>query len=68
LLVRSYAARAASYQRLGERERALEWYEKFVAAWDGADATLQPTVQRAREAMATLRGEPVKLTGSGRKP
>jgi tRNA A-37 threonylcarbamoyl transferase component Bud32/tetratricopeptide (TPR) repeat protein len=58
LLVRSYAARGALHQQLGERDQAIEWYERFVAAWEGADPPLQPAVQRARDAIEALRGGP----------
>jgi tetratricopeptide (TPR) repeat protein len=57
LHVRSWAERAALYQELGERELAIEMYERFIAAWENGDDTVQPLVDRARAAVAALRGE-----------
>jgi tetratricopeptide (TPR) repeat protein/TolB-like protein/predicted Ser/Thr protein kinase len=55
-LVRSWAERGALYQGLGETPRAIEHYEKFIAAWERADTALQPLVDRARDAVASLKG------------
>lgn len=57
LLVRSYAERGALYQQLGHRARAIEMYQKFIEAWGEGDGTVQPMVERARRALAALRGE-----------
>lgn len=57
LLIRSYAERGALYQALGDRQRAIEMYQKFIDAWGEGDETVQPMVQRARDALAALRGE-----------
>lgn len=57
LRIRSFAERGALYQQLGDADRAIEMYERFVEAWRRADAPLQPQVDRAREAIAALRGE-----------
>jgi hypothetical protein len=54
-LARSYAERGAILQRLGERERAIEYYERFIDAWRHADPDLQPLVDRARSAVDALR-------------
>ncbi len=59
LLVRSYAERGALYQQLGNRAKAIEMYQRFVDAWDEGDETVQPMVERARRALAGLRGEMV---------
>jgi serine/threonine-protein kinase len=56
-LVRSWAERGALYQAVGDRARASEYYEKFITAWERADTTLQPMVDRARDAVASLRGD-----------
>jgi tetratricopeptide (TPR) repeat protein len=55
LAIRSLAERGALYQQLGERERAIEYYERFIAAWRAADPKLQPMVERAREAVQAIR-------------
>jgi serine/threonine-protein kinase len=57
LQVRSWAERGALYQQLGERDRAIEMYQKFIDAWAGGDDIVQPQVQAARDAIAALSGE-----------
>jgi tetratricopeptide (TPR) repeat protein len=57
VLVRSWAELAALYQQLGEGDRAIEAYERFIAAWENGDEVVQPTVDRARAEVARLRGE-----------
>jgi len=54
-----------AYRRLGElyeagtnREKALEYYGKFVALWKNADPDLQPKVQEVRRRMTALVAEP----------
>jgi tetratricopeptide (TPR) repeat protein len=56
-LVRSWAERGALLQQLGRTQEAIALYQRFIAAWDRADAGLQPLVERARQAVAALRGE-----------
>ena len=55
----------STYRRLGElyearddRERALEYYHKFVELWNDADPELQPLVEDVRDRIARLAGEP----------
>ena len=55
LVVRSYAERGALYQQLGEREKAIEYYERFIASWRDADPKLRPAVERARAAVQAIR-------------
>ena len=57
LLVRSYAKRGEVYQRLGDMTKAVESYDKFIAAWSNADPELQPQVDRVRKARAAAKGE-----------
>jgi serine/threonine-protein kinase len=57
LLVRSYAERGELYQQLGDMQKAVEYYDKFIAAWENADAELQPQVERVRKARAAAKGE-----------
>jgi len=52
--VRSFAERGALYQRLGDPEKAAEFYRKFIDAWKDADPGLQPMVDRARAALEAL--------------
>jgi eukaryotic-like serine/threonine-protein kinase len=49
-------ARAA--ERLGERSRAIEYYQFVADAWRNADPELQPYVAEARGALERLTGEP----------
>ena len=56
LQVRSWAERGALYQQLGERDKAIEMYQLFIAAWSDGDDIVQPQVQRARDAVAALEG------------
>jgi tRNA A-37 threonylcarbamoyl transferase component Bud32/tetratricopeptide (TPR) repeat protein/TolB-like protein len=63
LLVRSWAERGALHQALGETAEAIRWYERFIAAWEHADPELQREVDRARDALAALKGEPRRPPG-----
>jgi len=51
-----YLAGAQLQERRGEREEALEDYERFLALWGDADPELQPRVRLAREAVERLKG------------
>jgi len=55
-VVRSWAERAALYQRLGDGPQAIRYYERFIEAWQYADPELQPFVERARKAVAAPKG------------
>jgi tetratricopeptide (TPR) repeat protein len=57
LVVRSYAERGEMYQQLGDMQKAVEYYDKFIAAWSNADSDLQPQVDRVRKARAAAKGE-----------
>jgi len=53
-----------AYKRLGElyeakrsREKALEYYGRFVDLWKDADPELQPLVRDVKQRMARLVGE-----------
>jgi tRNA A-37 threonylcarbamoyl transferase component Bud32/tetratricopeptide (TPR) repeat protein len=66
MVVRSYAERAALHRQLGENERAVELYERFLSAWADADRELEPILERARDAVAGLRIAPGQRTPPGR--
>ncbi len=51
---------SASYEQLGNRDRAIEGYALVVRAWSNADAELQPFVSEARAALTRLNAEPRK--------
>ncbi len=53
--VRSFLSRARLYEQLGEKERAVASYERFLALWKDAEAPLQPQLREAREAIAKIR-------------
>jgi DNA-binding SARP family transcriptional activator len=42
------------YEERGDREKALQYYNRFVEVWAGADAELQSQVEDVRERMARL--------------
>ena len=42
------------YERLGERQKALDHYRRFVSLWRYCDAALQPRVAEAETAIARL--------------
>jgi tetratricopeptide (TPR) repeat protein len=56
-LIQSWAERGALYQQLGQRDAAIEMYEKLIDAWRDGDQHVQPSVERARQAVRVLRGE-----------
>jgi tetratricopeptide (TPR) repeat protein len=43
-----------AYEAAGDREKAREAYEFFVAAWENGDPALQPRVETARQALLRL--------------
>jgi tetratricopeptide (TPR) repeat protein len=45
------------YEARGDRQRALEYYGRFVALWKDADPALQPAVREVRGRMGQLAGE-----------
>jgi tetratricopeptide (TPR) repeat protein len=45
------------YEERGEREKAVDYYNRFVEQWQDADQELQPQVQDVRERLARLVGE-----------
>jgi tetratricopeptide (TPR) repeat protein/tRNA A-37 threonylcarbamoyl transferase component Bud32 len=47
----------ALYEETGNREQAIEYYNRFVNLWQNADADLQPQVQEIRERLASLVSE-----------
>ena len=50
--------RAQLYERLGERDRAVEHYQRFLALWRDCDPALRPVVERAKSELARLLAEP----------
>jgi eukaryotic-like serine/threonine-protein kinase len=56
-LAHSYKRLGELYEEKGQREKALEYYGKFVGLWKDADAELQPQVRDVKERMTRLAGE-----------
>lgn len=46
------------YEAKGERDKALDYYGRFVTLWKDADPDLQPIVADVKQRMAALAGEP----------
>jgi len=49
-----YERLAGLYELRGDRERAAQYYNRFVELWQDADPELQPRVQAARRALERL--------------
>ena len=45
------------YEQRGDREKALDYYGRFVELWKDADSDLQPLVRETKDRMARLAGE-----------
>lgn len=45
------------YDERGDRERAAEYYARFVELWEGADPELQPRVQAAQQRLEEIFAE-----------
>jgi serine/threonine-protein kinase len=52
---RSWLARARLHEQVGERERALAAYQRFLTWWSGADAAYDAERREAQAAVARLR-------------
>jgi len=46
------------YEARGERDKAKEYYSRFVALWRDADSDFQPAVQDVKARLAQLSAEP----------
>ena len=51
---KSYEGLGDLYAQIGERDKAREAYEMFLAAWRDAEPEMQPTVARVRQALAGI--------------
>ena len=60
-LARIFERLGELHQKCGERQRAIEYYQRFVDLWKDADPELQPTVRDVRARIERLR----KLTFKG---
>jgi tetratricopeptide (TPR) repeat protein len=57
-LPRIYYRLGELYEARGERDKAAEYYGRFIELWRGADPALQPRVAEARRRLASLTAEP----------
>ena len=55
LYARSFLARGRLYEELGEREKAAQAYQRFLALWKDADPEFQPQLREARAGLARVR-------------
>jgi tetratricopeptide (TPR) repeat protein len=53
----SYRRLGELYETRGDREKALQWYGKFVDTWRDADPDLQPRVKDVQKRIGELAGE-----------
>ena len=56
-LAYTHLRRGQLYERLGDSEKAVDHYSKFLDMWADAEPELQPLVEQARERVAVLTGE-----------
>jgi tetratricopeptide (TPR) repeat protein len=56
-LAQSYRRLGELYEEKGNREKALDYYGRFVQLWKEADPELQPQVRDVKERMTRLAGE-----------
>jgi hypothetical protein len=57
-LAPAHLRQAELYERLGDRDQAVEHYGRFIQLWKGCDPELQPSVDRAKARLASLVSEP----------
>jgi tetratricopeptide (TPR) repeat protein len=48
---------AELYDARGDKEKAAQYYSRFVNLWKEADPVLQPSLRQAKERLAALAGE-----------
>jgi tetratricopeptide (TPR) repeat protein len=53
-----HLARAEIYERLGEQEKAVEHYRRFLVLWRDCDPELRPVLERAKSELARIVAEP----------
>lgn len=58
----AYVRLGELHEARGDRQNAIEYYDRFVNLWQNADAELRPQVEDVRERIARLAAE----TGAGR--
>ncbi|HEX8851613.1 MAG TPA: serine/threonine-protein kinase [Gemmatimonadaceae bacterium] len=66
LYARSFVARAALYEKVGERDKAIAAYRQFLELWRDADPALDGQRRVARDGLARLGGEVPTEQSAGR--
>ncbi len=56
-LARNYQRLGELYEERGEKDKAADYYGRFIKLWKDADPELQPQVKEAKERLARLVGE-----------
>jgi tetratricopeptide (TPR) repeat protein len=57
-LAQAYVRVGELYEQRGDRERAIDYYQRFVDLWKNADPELQQQVEEVRGRIVRLAGEP----------
>jgi len=57
-LAHAYARLGELHEERGDREKAIDYYGRFVALWENADQEMQPWVDQARQSITRLMAEP----------
>ncbi len=57
-LAPAHLRQAELYERLGDRQQAVNHYSRFIQLWKSCDPELRPSVDRAKARLASLVGEP----------
>ena len=55
----TYMRLGALYEDLGNREQAVDYYNRFIDLWKDADPELQPRVEAVKQRLARLVSEPL---------
>jgi tetratricopeptide (TPR) repeat protein len=53
----THLRQAELYEKLGNRQQAVDHYSRFIRLWKGCDAELRPSVDRAKARLTSLVGE-----------
>jgi tetratricopeptide (TPR) repeat protein len=54
----AHLRQAELYERLGDRQQAVDHYSRFIQLWKNCDPEQRPSVERAKARLASLVGEP----------
>ncbi len=60
----SYRRIAQSYDELGETDKAIDYYTRFIDLWAECDPEFQPLVDESRDRLDALLGVTTRESGS----